>query len=628
MKNFVNVFDRSLKKVAVLQNAYDITETQELNNIYTLSFSMPESDPKNEFCKPFHYVRWADDKQLYRIIKIDKNDGEKPVITYECEHVIATLCDSVLFGSFVYGGGTIKTGEVIQWLLEQQKEQNWVLDECDFERRFEYGWEQENLLNAIYSIPKEFSVAYKWQFDTRVYPWKLSLKMIDSTKKPEFYIRAKHNLIQQDTTETDTDICTRLYLLGYGEGVNQLTIKEVNNDIPYLQSSPELIAKYGLIEKVLVDRRFENAESLMEYGQTVLEGLQSPSYTRSFDVSDLYPLTSQEIDDAEVGKICRLTMDNSVVYITKTIRKLDQPGNLTIELSNKAIDIVNSIADLADRVRIESVYAQGATNLYQHSKDANATKDKGMEINLYFPAEMKMINKVLLKIQLEPFRAYSQSTGGNEAVSDTTEDGGVQGSTASSEAGEYDTNSGEVTFSGKLDIGISQWSGRNIDSATYSIGGVTSTDNGNGSHSHTWRYGDLRITIPAYALAHTHDASVDLARLGSHSHRVRIPSHFHTFSVAPHKHKFTVPSHTHDINPGIYTYGSPTAFDIYIDGTKRATIDSTYCEENITTLLVNEQNQIPRDSWIKVEIRPNDLAYVVSSVFVQGFVQSRGGGNY
>ena len=137
MKNFVNVFDRSLKKVAVLQNAYDITETQELNNIYTLSFSMPESDPKNEFCKPFHYVRWADDKQLYRIIKIDKNDGEKPVITYECEHVIATLCDSVLFGSFVYGGGTIKTGEVIQWLLEQQKEQNWVLDECDFERRFE-----------------------------------------------------------------------------------------------------------------------------------------------------------------------------------------------------------------------------------------------------------------------------------------------------------------------------------------------------------------------------------------------------------------------------------------------------------------------------------------------------------
>ena len=361
----------------------------------------------------------------------------------------------------------------------------------------------------------------------------------------------------------------------------------------------------------------------MEYGQTVLEGLQSPSYTRSFDVSDLYPLTSQEIDDAEVGKICRLTMDNSVVYITKTIRKLDQPGNLTIELSNKAIDIVNSIADLADRVRIESVYAQGATNLYQHSKDANATKDKGMEINLYFPAEMKMINKVLLKIQLEPFRAYSQSTGGNEAVSDTTDDGGFQGSTASSDAGEYDTNSGEVTFSGKLDIGTSQFypSMMNMSVSAWTHG----PEGDLGSHTHSV-YVPLTLS-PSY-FAHSHNASVDLAKLGSHSHRVRIPSHFHTFSVAPHKHKFTVPSHTHEINPGIYTYGSPTAFDIYIDGDKKATIDSTYCEENITTLLVNEQNQIPRDSWIKVEIRPNDLAYVVSSVFVQGFVQSRGGGNY
>lgn len=628
MKNFINVFDRSIKKVAVLQNAFDITETQELNKIYTLTFSMPLNDTKNEFCKPFNYVRWANDGQLYRIIKISTDDSEKPVVTYECEHVVACLCDSVLFGSFVYGGGTIKTPEVIRWLLDQQKEKNWELDECDFERRFEYGWEQENLLNALYAIPKEFSTSYKWQFDTSGYPWKISLKAIDVTQKPEYYIRAKRNLIKMDSTETNTDICTRLYPLGYGEGVNQLTIKEVNNDIPYLQSPPEIVNRYGIIEKVLVDRRFENAESLKEYGQTVLDGIQSPSYTRSFDVADLYPLTSETIDNAEVGKICRLTMDNTVVYITKTVRKLDQPGDLQIELSNKAINIADSIADLADRVRIESVYAQGATQLYQHSKDANATKDKGMEINLYFPAEMKQINKVLLKIQLESFRAYSQSTGSNEAVSDTTEDGGQEGSTASSDAGSVSTTSGSVTFSGSLNIGVSEWSGRNIDSATYSIGGITSTDNGNGNHSHTWRYGDLRITIPAYALAHTHNASVDLAKLGEHSHSIYIPSHRHSFSVAPHKHRFSVPAHTHDIKPGIYTYGNPQRFDIYVDGVKKKTVNGTSCEEDITALLLNKQKQVPRDSWIKVEIRPNDLAYVVSSVFVQGFVQSRGGGNY
>jgi len=44
--------------------------------------------------------------------------------------------------------------------------------------------------------------------------------------------------------------------------------------------------------------------------------------------------------------------------------------------------------------------------------------------------------------------------------------------------------------------------------------------------------------------------------------------------------------------------------------------------------LLNSDNQVPRNTWIDVTIVPNDLAYVVSSIFVQGFVQSRGGGNY
>ena len=44
---FLNVYDRNTKqKTAVLDNAYNITETQELNQIYTLTFSIPSADPK------------------------------------------------------------------------------------------------------------------------------------------------------------------------------------------------------------------------------------------------------------------------------------------------------------------------------------------------------------------------------------------------------------------------------------------------------------------------------------------------------------------------------------------------------------------------------------------------------
>lgn len=626
MRDFLNVYDRNMKKVAVLQNAYSITESQQLNQIYSLTFSMPFSDPKNELIRPFNFVRWTNDGELYRIVKNRQEDSETSTIEYECEHVIATLCDTTLFGSFTYGGADVRTEEVIKWLLDQQNTKLWELGDCEFDRKFEYAWEQENLLNALYAIPKEFVQPYRWDFDTSELPWKLHLRVIDSTIKPEYYIRARRNLVESSSDIDYTDICTKLYPLGYGEGVNQLTIREVNNDVPYLLAPQNVIDRYGIIEKVLVDRRYENAESLLAYGQTVLAALQEPKVSKTFDVADLYPLTNVDIDKAKVGKICRLTMDDTIVYITKTTRVLDDPGNLQIELSTNSTDIVSTIADLADRVRIESVYAQGATQLYQQSKDANASPEKGMILSLYFPSEMKQINKVLLNVELDSFRSYSQSTETDgQAATTTAVDGGVATTTGAGGGG-YNTSTTNATFSGSL--GTSQFYSPNIEGANQKVSTVTGpAQYSSGSmHTHIVTITNIAVTIPSSRLTHSHE--IDLSKIGPHSHSVNLPNHTHDVSVPAHSHNLTIPGHTHNIRPGIFEFGSPSAFDIYINGEKRTSVNSTSIETDITQWLLDGSGLIPRNSWIRVEIRPNDLAYVISSVFVQGFVQSRGGGNY
>ena len=65
MATMLNVYDRATrKKTAVLQNAFNIVETHELNQIYTLSFSLPSTDEKNKFCLPRHFVRWGDDGEF------------------------------------------------------------------------------------------------------------------------------------------------------------------------------------------------------------------------------------------------------------------------------------------------------------------------------------------------------------------------------------------------------------------------------------------------------------------------------------------------------------------------------------------------------------------------------------
>ena len=958
---YLNVYDLgSRQKTAVLQNAFDIVEEKRINNIYTLNFTLPSTDPKAEYCKPRHYIRYGETNELYRIIKPTSNEADISTTVYNCEHAVATLCDKIMFGSYTYGGSGIKTADVIRWLLSKQDTQNWVLGECDFEYEFEYGWEQENILNALYSVPKVFATPYIWTFDTTVYPWKINLKRIDTNANPEYYIRVGRNLLSSGKTSDYADICTRIYPLGYGEGINQLTIKDVNNGVPYLESPAEIIAKYGIIEKVLVDRQFEDASTLKAYAQTMLDNLQQPGMTRSFDVTDLYELTNDPIDQAEVGKICKMITDNTIAYITKTRRQLDKAGDLQIDLSTKTTDVADTIADLADRVRIESVYAQGATQLYQHSKDANATPDKGMVMSLYFPSEMRQINKVLLRMSLKRFRSYSDTTASAGGSTPTTSSGGGSTQTSSSGGGTGQTSTGSTSLSGNITSGPSSKEttesgglgsdvmtsktplefntgytsletdpagegktgesrisiqsttetvtvGTSVNTvsisgtvnpsgtintnassisiksatdgtqfstnaATVSISGntanvgagpstgsssvsiqsatdttdvgtseVTLSGGGNtsgpkgdggadknetggsapngyteysGGHSHDtyatfyhkhyenggitgdpmvpsgWGYnysndvwgrtvsnGDhshnIQVNDHAHSMIHHHSFTLDntkhshtvnthkhninitnvgahthslqnthvhwislsgvgshshvtpehkhninLANVGSHTHSIfghnhtfdannvgshshtvnahkhniditnvglhnhtlvnhthnigqhrhfttvdghshSIPksvfahthgmdhthtvslsgagSHSHTFSVAAHTHSVTIPAHTHNVTipphshsivPGIFESGSASAFDIYVNGKKKVTIAATSYNDDITAWLLNDQNLVPRNQWIDVEIRPNDLAYVVSTVFVQGFVQSRGGGNY
>ncbi len=68
--------------------------------------------------------------------------------------------------------------------------------------------------------------------------------------------------------EDPTGIITRIYPKGYGEGVNQLTIESVNpTGKKYIDADPAIIAEYGLISDLWVDRRYEQAQTLFDAGQ-------------------------------------------------------------------------------------------------------------------------------------------------------------------------------------------------------------------------------------------------------------------------------------------------------------------------------------------------------------------------
>ena len=152
------------------------------------------------------------------------------------------------------GVGTVS---VLRYIIDHQLTTRWQLRNCDFDRRFEYKWENENLLSALFSVPQPFNEDYRWEFDTTGTTWRLDLKRLPTQFVAD--IIYKKNMVEIKKEVDPSTIVTRLYCLGYGEGDNQLNICSVNGGIPYLEANT---STYGIKSVFLVDRRFESAENV------------------------------------------------------------------------------------------------------------------------------------------------------------------------------------------------------------------------------------------------------------------------------------------------------------------------------------------------------------------------------
>lgn len=630
----LEVFDRSTRRrSAILQNAFDMEEEQNLNALSTFQFSLPYNDPKNEYCKPFDFVR-LDGGPLYRIMDDGCQKAETGELVYQCEHVIATLLDKLLFGYHVVGNRGVYTEDCIRYVLDQQPVKNWVLGVCEFKRQFEYGWEHENLLGALFSIPKPLAEQYIWTFDTSSYPWVLNLKRMEVKHQPDLYIRNAHNLIDLSRDRTRTSVCTRLYPLGYGEGVNQLGIKDVNGGIPYLQSPPDIVAKYGIIERVWVDRRYENPESLLAAAKSMLTELQEPVEAYGASFADLEqrgetkPGATVRIIDTE------LQMDKSVL-VTKVKKTYGDILSSSIEIANRSVDIASTVADLADRQRIEQTYAQGATQIYSQSIQENADRETGVVMDFTIPQEMRIINKVLCKVRMESFRAYSKATADAGQSSQTSDSGGGSSATSSSGGGtsrSTDADGGDslTSASGGGTTATSSNNG-GFSKSSNAPGGIeayyTGYASGSGSHRHSTGVGIHYHTVEVGN--HNHNVSVPAhthtVKVPNHSHDFTVPAHTHSVQIPSHSHRFEIPGHEHEITAGIFRFGNPQTFALYVNGERKAAFQSSSEEIDLTPYLTDgESGKIQRGSWQSVEIRPDDLAYISISLCIQGFVQSRG----
>lgn len=621
----LTVLNVQRQPVAYLENAYDISYSKKLNEIPSASFSLPLHDSKVAECKPFYYVD-IPDYGLFRIMPNSAQRNESTsAITFELEHVLATLLDDVLFR---YHQTTNRTTRYnIEYILSHQTTKNWVLGECAFEKYFAYKWENENgLLGPIHSIAEPFDENYEWTYDTSSYPWTLNLIKPSST--PTCEIRYAKNLIGITREDDPSNITNRIYALGYGEGINQLTIEKVNGGKPYVEDNAS-IEKYGLKSYVYADTAVEDAETLFATVKALLKQSSTPRLMYSVTAADLSKITGVSSDEFRCGKVVRIidpdfgTFEQRIVSESRSDVR-GTPEDVSLEIANKYEDIADSIAGLERSREINEVYAQGATNIDSHNFADNADPDNPAEIKFYLPDELVRINKLVMSHKTDKFRAYERAIKGGGASVDTTSAGG--GSTQTSSSGGGVSKS---TASGGGNVESSGAGGDHnhlvLTAADY-VGPVQPTRyrgaNGGGIIEVEGSGGD--IYTAGSSGNHTHSVTIP-----NHTHEFDVPNHTHTVTVPNHTHEITLPNHTHGIDFGIFELDEvATAVQIIVDG-NIVPVTSTSADliDLIPYLDVDSSGKVTR-GWHTIQIKPNKLARITAQVFSQVFLQSRGGGDY
>ncbi len=599
--------------LCTLSHATKVGYSHKLNDLHTAHFSLPIGDPKNAQCLTHNVVEifaGTVSKGKYRILEEPEceitNKGE--VITYNCEFVIAFLLDDVIDGYTEIGGSTFKTQQDLDWILDKQLTKRWVRDVCAFVREFQYKFEQTSLLDAYFSIPTCFDQDYRWTYNTTVYPWKSSL--IQQETIPSCEIRRKVNMVYIKRSVDGSLLCTRLYPKGYGEGVNQLTIADVNGGVAYLDADTQ--SKWGIKCSFFTDLRFENPETLKARAQQILESVKNPYVTYTAKAVDLSRVTGLPWHTFDEGKCVRMFDDVSGLVVNSIITEFSQddvdgdPLDCDITISNKTRDVASSLEELAKRTAISETYSQGATNIFCIPFWGSASPAKPKKVKIYIDESCRKINKLLIYWELTNFRANSTGAAYAGGYVTTSDNGGGQTTTSGTDGGSTQTSAGggggttgtegtqqtgnaalttqtpNVASSGS---GGAIATGASTLSETGSAGAYIDTGVADGytdyatmDHYHSvddhhhyvgavGTYSSMASITTNYAVGganHRHGLAWHVHKIGAHDHSM---SHTHTGGA----HTHTI-SHTHDISNHNHTI--PSHGHTLADHTHNVTIPS------------------------------------------------------
>jgi phage minor structural protein len=351
---------------AVLENAYDIIVTGEVNGADTLSFKLPYSDPKRATLDNEKQVQIAGD--IYRIRTLTDEKGS------DGGGILTTVYGEAAFYDLTFSAEKQPTEfnaalatEAMAYALDGT---GWNVGAVDVSTLRTWTCNETNAL-AILRMAQQIHGG-DLVFDSRN---KLVSLLVFSGRDSGALFAYRKNLTDIKRVVDTRSLVTRLY----ATGKDGITFAAINNGKAYVED-------FSFSNEVRVSTldlsNFTNPYQMLEYTNLRLADYAQPRVSYVLSAMDLSVLTGYKHEAWDLGDIVTVDdRDLNITLKTRVIRReynLQEPWKTVLELSTKLRELGDSSSDnIADQLDQSSVIGQEIKDMVPFNHLRNSRADDG-----------------------------------------------------------------------------------------------------------------------------------------------------------------------------------------------------------------------------------------------------------
>ena len=365
---------------AVLENAYDIIVTGEINGEDTLTFSIPYRDSKRKYIDNEKKIQIVDDVYKIRTITDVKDSTGSTITQVYAEAEFYDLTFSVRKEEKKFDAETADVA-----MAYALADTEWSVGTVNVTTKRTWTSTEKNALSILRSIANLHGGDLVFDCPNRL----VHLLTVNGKDSGALFAYKKNMKSIERIVDTRS-LVTRLYAVG----ADGLTFSDINGGKPYLE---DFTYSKEIRITTLDCSSFTNPYQMKEFTAMRLAEYSKPTVSYVLNAMDLSVLTGYEHEAWNLGDYVRVEdKELGLSVTTRIVRReynLQEPWNTVLELSTTLKNLGSSVSTLdtiADSLEGTSVVSNNDIRElvpFNHLRNSRADDDMAYWINSGFEAD-------------------------------------------------------------------------------------------------------------------------------------------------------------------------------------------------------------------------------------------------